>query len=270
MKLEDVHELVGGIPFISEKKANYLYHMILDDGFENILELGIGHGKATCYIAAALDEAKRGKVTAVDLKEPEEVFDPSAEELVCRCGLERYVDIVRMKTGYTWFLHNKIAEQTTGNVCEECYDLCIIDGPKHWTIDGAAFFFVDKLLVEGGRIIFDDYNWTYAEADSRRPATDGIIHRTLSDEELTTSHVKEIVDLLVMQHPNYGKVTMLDEAEWVVAEKVRTERKIVEYTRMMTVPEMMARAATLLRRRSEDAGSGSDPRTAQRRRGDVG
>ena len=254
MKFKEISRSVEGVPFISTRKARYLYSLIERQGIANVLELGIGHGAATCYIAAALDELGGGKVTAVDLREPHDDFDPTAEELVARSGLEEYVDIVRMETGYTWFLHDMIARQTTGIECEPCYDLCIIDGPKNWTIDGAAFFMVDKLLVDGGRIIFDDYNWTYAEADTRRDATDGITHRRLSDAELTTSHIKEVVDLLVTPHPDYSRVTVLDNGEWVLAEKsVGAPRKSVEFDRMISLEEMVARAATLFRRRGSGA-----------------
>lgn len=252
MKFEEINSLVGNIPFISKRKARYLYHMIIQDQHEHVLELGIGHGAATCYIAAALDEAGKGTVTSVDLIEPDDDFDPCAEELVASCGLERYVSIIRMKTGYTWFLHNKIRRQTRSNKCEPCYDLCIIDGPKNWTIDGAAFFMVDKLLKKHGKIIFDDYDWTYAEADTRREATDGIVHRSLSEEERSIPHVKQIVDLLVMQHPNYGKITVLDNSDWVIAHKVQADQKAIEFTRTITLEEMMARMVVLLRRLRRD------------------
>ena len=32
--------------------------------------------------------------------------------------------------------------------------MLLIDGPKHWITDGFAFFLVDKLLKEGGWIVF--------------------------------------------------------------------------------------------------------------------
>lgn len=250
MDFERIHTLVGGVPFITEKNARYLYDLIVDEQIENVLELGIGHGASTCYIAAALDEKSSGKVTAVDLEDPEEELKhPWAEDLVQSTGLGDYVDVVRMKTGYNWFLHDKIAEQTSENRCEPCYDLCIIDGPKNWTIDGAAFFLVDKLLRDGGKIIFDDYKWTYAAADVQRKATDGICHRELSDAERETPHVKEIVDLLVMQHPDYAEFTVLDDGEWIVANKqAGANRKIVKYQRTITFEEILARFVMLFRR----------------------
>lgn len=257
MKFEKVHSIVRDIPFINERKAKYLYDMIVRERIRHVLELGIAHGKATCYIAAALEEGQQegldGEVTAVDLIEAKDEFEPSAEELVEQTGLDRWVNIVRMQTGYNWFLHDMIARQTKKDRCEECFDLCIIDGPKNWTIDGAAFFFVDKLLVEGGKIIFDDYNWTYAEASKSREVTDGISHRSLSKDELSTPHIREIVDLLVLQHPNYGKIAMLDNADWVVAEKTVSSSKVVEITRTFTMEEVFSRMFMMLRRGSRIA-----------------
>lgn len=249
MKFEEIHAQVAGIPFILERNARFLYDMIVNERRTNVLELGIAHGTATCYIAAALQELGEGTVTAVDLLSPEDDFDPSAEELVSRCGLNDYVNIVRMQTGYNWFLHDKIVEQTHDNRCEECYDLCIIDGAKNWTIEGAAFFLVDKLLLDGGKIIFDDYHWTYADADQSRDVTDGITHRTLSKAERETPQIKEVVDLLAMQHPNYETITMLDDGEWVIVEKnYATERKNVVHARTITLEEMLARVITFGRK----------------------
>ncbi|MEX2617723.1 MAG: class I SAM-dependent methyltransferase [Alphaproteobacteria bacterium] len=250
MNFEKIHDLIGHIPFITEQNARYIYELIIEKKIQDVLELGIGHGAAICYIAAALDELKRGTVTGVDLLEAADMFMPSAEELVQQFGLERYVEIYRMESGYNWFLHDKIASQTKDNACEECYDLCIIDGPKNWTIDGAAFFMVDKLLRKDGRLIFDDYDWTYSQAHETRDATDGITHRGLSTEELTTPHIKEVVDLLVLQHPNYGKLTMLNGTEWVIAEKVAAQRKVVELTRSLTLKECVHRLVMLLKETS--------------------
>jgi predicted O-methyltransferase YrrM len=180
MKFEVAFQAVHSVPFISHGNARILYDMIVKQRMSNILELGIGHGTATCYIAAALDELGGGQVTSVDLLGVQ--FSPSAEQQLASLGLERFVQIFRMQTGYTWFLHDEIRNQSTGGNCQPKFDLCIIDGPKNWTIDGCAFFLVEKLLKPGGWIIFDDYNWTYAGADSKRTSTDGITHRLLSEE----------------------------------------------------------------------------------------
>jgi predicted O-methyltransferase YrrM len=232
MKFEQIYSLVGHVPFISKRNADFLYHLIIKEKLTNILELGIAHGTATCYMAAALDELGGGSITAVDLLETKDVFKPSAEEQLKNSGLSPYAQVVRMQTGYTWFLHNDIAKNTVSDKCNEIYDLCIIDGPKNWTIDGAAFFMVDKLLKKNGWIIFDDYKWTYATRGKQRDSTDGITHRSLSREEREIPHIKEIFELLVKQHQNYGKLIVSDNRDWAIAQKTQNQEKVysIRYT----------------------------------------
>lgn len=93
------------VPFISPEHELELYEVVLPERLERILELGIAHGTATCYMAAALEETGQGKITAVDLKGT--ALRPSAEEQLEACGLSRWAELVRMETGYSWFLHDE-------------------------------------------------------------------------------------------------------------------------------------------------------------------
>jgi predicted O-methyltransferase YrrM len=217
MEFTQIEQLVRGVPFIRPANARYLYDLIVRERCSQILELGIAHGTATCYMAAAVQQLGGGKVVAVDLQEVS--YSPSAEEQVARCGFGEVVEIHRMKSGYNWFLHEAIREQTVDDVCRPRFDLCVIDGPKNWTIDSSAFFLADKLLKPGGWMIFDDYSWTYAKVDSKRDATDGITHRSLSEEERSIPHVREIFELLVKQHPDYGRLEIREDSDWAVAQK---------------------------------------------------
>jgi predicted O-methyltransferase YrrM len=243
MEFEKVAEIVKGMPFISDTGARIIYDLILHEKLTRILELGIAHGAATCYMAAALEELGGGNITSVDLIEAQEEFKPSPEYQLAKAGLSNFVNIVRMQTGYTWFLHNEIQRLTRDNICAQEYDLCIIDGPKNWTIDGCAFFLVDKILKENGWLIFDDLNWTYAGADERRDSTDGITHRKLSEEERITPQVREIFELLVKQHQNYSHFQIVPEIGWAIARKTASSRK--DYTILYTETYRDVLAGTL-------------------------
>ena len=249
MEFERIHSLVGHVPYILERNGRHLYDLILREGLTNILELGIAHGTATCYMAAALEELGEGLVTAVDLVEAKGTFDPSAEEQLEKVGLSKFARVVRMQSGYTWFLHDEIRRNTEGAVCKEILDLCIIDGPKNWTIDGAAFFMVDKLLKKDGWIIFDDYDWTYDSVDGRRESTDGITHRQLSKDERSVPHVREIFELLVKQHPHYGELLVLAEDDWALARKTMSESRTYELVYRETGKDLLAKLLRGLRRR---------------------
>ncbi|RXK13602.1 hypothetical protein CP965_07335 [Halarcobacter mediterraneus] len=223
MKFKDIKKELKNIPWISTENANFLYNFIIENKINNILELGIAHGTATCYMAAALEELGEGTITAVDLTGTS--FTPSAEEQITKYNFDKYVDIVRMKTGYNWFLHDKIKSNSQNNICKEEYDLCIIDGAKNWTIDSSAFYLVDKLLKEDGYIIFDDYTWTYEIANKTQISTDRINHDSLSVPELKTPHIKEIFDLCVMQHPNYSDFKIFYNNQWAMAKKTLVDKK---------------------------------------------
>jgi predicted O-methyltransferase YrrM len=233
MEFEEVRTHVAGIPYINPRNAAKIYDFIVqNENIRNVLELGFAHGTGSCYIAAALDEVG-GKLVSVDLVDAKDLFRPSIEDLLEKTGLRNNVEIFREKTGYNWFLHNEIKANTVENVCVPKYDLCIIDGPKNWTIDGAAFFMVDKLLRKDGWIIFDDYTWSYANAaKDGSESTDGIAHRSLSEEELNTPQIKDVFQLLVMQHPNYGNFRIHGEGDWAWAQKTGDpglKKAVIEY-----------------------------------------
>lgn len=249
MKFEEVRKYVKDIPYINPRNAVKLYDFIIENkNIKNVLELGFAHGTASCYIAAALDEGKNGELVIVDLLEAAELFKPSVDDLLNKTNLGANVKIIREKTGYCWFLRNEIRSNTKDNICVPKYDLCIIDGPKNWTIDGAAFFMVDKLIKKNGWVIFDDYSWTYENADKKGSnVTDGITHRSLSNEELKTPHIKEIFELLVMQHPNYGNFKIHGEGDWAWAQKISNEgqkRVNIEYN--VTYKDGFSKAVAIL------------------------
>lgn len=88
MKFQVISSIVGNVPFISKRNGHFLYDLILKEKLTNILELGIAHGTATCYMAAALQELGKGLITSVDLIEARDVFRPSAEEQIAKTGFQ--------------------------------------------------------------------------------------------------------------------------------------------------------------------------------------
>jgi predicted O-methyltransferase YrrM len=241
MQFNKVREYVKDTPYITPTNGKELYDFIIKNNCTNILELGIAHGTASCYIAAALDRMGGGKLVCVDLLEAAPNFVPSIEEQISDLGLNKYVEIHRMKSGYNWFLHNEIkaCSNNLDNVCQPKYDLIIIDGPKNWTIDSSSFYLADKLLKQNGWIIWDDYSWTYANANTRRDATDGIKHNSMATDEQQIAHIKEIFHLLVMQHPSYSNFIIKEEGDWVWAQKIQLETKKIHYATSKTVATVL-------------------------------
>lgn len=234
MKFIEAKKKLKGIPFISVDNAKSLYEFIIKNKPIKVLELGIGHGTSSGYIAAALDELQEGELTCVDLLEVKDHFKPSAEELLSDMGLSDRVEIHRMHSGYNWFLHEEIEEQSknASGLCQPKYDLIVIDGPKNWTIDSSSFFLSDKLLKKDGWIIWDDYNWAFKLVSQD---TDGITKRSLSEREQSLPHIKQIFHLLVMQHPSYSNFIIQEDSGWAWAQKTGSNLKQVRYTSSRTL-----------------------------------
>lgn len=219
MKFEAVRSLLEGVPYIKPERARALYDFVLDAKPQACLELGFAHGASSCYIAAALHELGRGHLTAVDI-EDSAGRKPPMESLLARTGLGAYVSVAREVNSYNWFLKKEIERRSVDHRCQPAYDFCFIDGAKNWTVDGFAFFLVDKLLTPGGWILFDDRNWSYAQAEALtgKTITDGIVHRELSEDQRTAPNIDLVFRYLVMQHPDYGEFVLQDDS-WAWARK---------------------------------------------------
>lgn len=236
MKFDAIARQLDGLQYTTPHKGRVFYDFIMDTRPEQCLELGFAHGVSSCYIAAALHELGRGHLTSVDLLGSKVWFDPTIETLLARTGLESYVTVARENTSYTWFLKKKIEQQTSGHVCEPCYDFCFIDGAKNWTHDGAAFFMVDKLLRSDGWIMFDDLLWSYAieHARSGLRTAAGVPVDQLADDEYREAHIEAIFRLLVMQHPGYSRFKVIDEI-LAMAQKTAGDTRQIQFESIVSV-----------------------------------
>ena len=228
MKFEEIRQIVKGVPYVMADMAYDLYHHVLENKPEQCLELGFAHGASSCYIAAALDEVGIGHLTSVDLVGAGEWQEPTIEQLLKKTGLTKWVTAVRECTSYNWFLKKMIAARSEKGRCLPLYDFCFIDGAKNWTIDGAAFFFTDKLLRQNAWIVFDDLQWTYkSKLQEGKKKTDGVSMLEMGEDELCEPHIELIFQLLVMQHPDYSNFLVKDNW-WGWAQKSRSGKSEVE------------------------------------------
>jgi predicted O-methyltransferase YrrM len=243
MKFVDVEKAIRGVPFISPERGKDLYDLVLKIKPKRVLELGAAHGASASYMAAALEELNEGHLDAVDL-DGLEWQTPPIEEVLQRPCLSHRVTVSREKSSYTWFLKKQIERNTSNGVCQPIYDLVFIDGPKNWTIDGAAFFMAEKLLRENGAIVFDDYNYAYGE---ERDRTDGVNHRTLGRDELIEPQIKAVFHLLVMQHPSFGRFEIINQ-QFAVGWKIKSDARTLVIKEQMGLCQKGLRAIRKARR----------------------
>lgn len=211
MKPEDVHQIVGDIPYMRLDQARTITSFIQKHGIENILELGFYHGVSTCYLAAAVEGVEGGSVTTID-RRATRALSPSIDQLLDKTGLRNMAHVYFEPRSYNWRLMKMLDENPLPR-----FDLCYIDGAHQWFDDGFAFFLVDLLLNPGGWIVFDDIDWKASTAlmlrNSKRV-------RRMTKEERKTAQVRKVYELLVKPHPSYGDFRVEDG--WAYAHKIST------------------------------------------------
>ncbi len=218
MKIDQIRERVKGIPYMTFTQAETITDVILENQFQNILELGFGHGVSTCYMAGAVDDLGRGTITTIDLISAREA-EPNIDYLLGSLGLSKYVTIFYEPTSYIWRLMKTLEESPSPR-----FDFCYIDGAHDWFADGFAFFLVDRLLKPGGLIIFDDLDWTYESSPTLK---DTQRVKRMPQDEKSTPQIRKVYELLVKPHPAYGE--FMEKDGWAYARKTSTESNPTSY-----------------------------------------
>ena len=195
-------ERLNNVPHTPPAWGKKLYEHVLDARPRRILELGFAHGVSLCYMAGALDELGQGKIIGVDLPVSSE-RSPRAEELLHELGLLDRVDITREPGGYLWALKMMLEADERPE-----FDFCFVDGSHDWRVDGYAFYLVDKVLRAGGWILFDDLDWTFASSPG------GIRPEGWPDDMWHRPHMRDVFELLVMEHPSYTDFKIDDRWGW--------------------------------------------------------
>jgi predicted O-methyltransferase YrrM len=214
MKLDRLRGIFDELRFpalTSPDEGEKLYRFVRDSPVHDIVELGFAHGTSACYMAAALDERKEGRITTID-RESARAREPNIHVMLERTGLSDYVEPVFAATSYNWELLKLIERQMKDGTTEPCFDFCFIDGAHSWETDGLAFFLVDKLLRPGGWILFDDLHWSYGNSQALRD-TEKV--REMPADERSTPQVMKVLSRLAMQHPAYSKVHVQGNWAWV-------------------------------------------------------
>jgi predicted O-methyltransferase YrrM len=161
-------------------------------------EIGVYKGDTTLRIAELM--GGRGQIHLFD-------FDDRVEGVAGRLAGAGHENVVshpnsrRLLDSYNWSLMQMLAASS-----EPVFDYVFLDGAHTWALDALAFCLIDRLLVDGGYIDFDDYSWTLGGSPSMRPEVFPDVRRLYSDEQIDTKQVALVVDLLVRRNPGYQEI----------------------------------------------------------------
>jgi predicted O-methyltransferase YrrM len=169
-----------------------------ESGCRRYAEIGVYEGDTALAIANVLDGT--GVIHLFD-------YEDRVEAVLARLraaghpGVVGHANSRRLMDSYNWALMRVLRERG-GPV----YDYVFLDGAHTWAHDALAFLLVDRLLLPGGYIDFDDYNWTLRASPSMNPQAFPDVERLYSEEQIDTCQVALVVDLLVRGNTGYEEV----------------------------------------------------------------
>ena len=152
MKIETIIDRVEGVPHMNPGQAKEITSIVLENKYQNLLELGFDHGVSTCYLAGALDESGGGRITTID-RESAKDAEPSIETLLESLSLRDRVDVIYEPHSYIWRLMKMLEDDPSPR-----FDFCFIDGacpetgliaPTKQTNATRDTSFISILVVDG-------------------------------------------------------------------------------------------------------------------------
>jgi hypothetical protein len=167
-------------------------------GARTIAEIGVDQGATSEAILGWL--AGQGVLHLFD-------FDDCLDRVTQRLRSGHVTNFVahgnsrRTLDSYNWSLMRMLQQQPA-----PLFDYVYLDGAHTWAIDALTFFLLDRLLKPGGYLDFDDYHWTIDGSPTVNPRVCPRMGEMYTDEQMQTSQVSLIVDLLVRRSGHYDEV----------------------------------------------------------------
>jgi predicted O-methyltransferase YrrM len=153
--------------------------------FKNVAEIGIYLGHTSFEIATQL--GNEGELHLFDF---EERVDAVADQLESQgyTNVHRHGSTHRTYDSYNWELMKLLQSHP-----EPFLDYVFLDGAHTWCHDALAFCLVDRLLVPGGYMDFDDYSWSHQTSKALNPRVFPKTRRDYTGEQVKTRQIELMI-----------------------------------------------------------------------------
>lgn len=161
-------------------------------------EIGVYKGDTAMGIAEVM--AGNGEIHLFDYED--RVTDVAAQLAAAgHMNVVEHPNSRRLLDSYNWSLMEVLAG------CDApVFDYVFLDGAHTWVHDALAFLLVDRLLVVGGYLDFDDYAWSLRSSPSMNPEAFPDVERLYSEDQIDAHQVALVIDLLVRRDERYDEI----------------------------------------------------------------
>jgi predicted O-methyltransferase YrrM len=133
----------------------FLYSVIKENNYKNILEIGMANGMSALYICSALDELKPSKkdFSLISIDPFQKVqWENTGLQTLRDVGLDKYHSLIEE---LDYIALPRLYKQVKDKVLD-FFDLILIDGNHLFDYTLLDFYYSVKMLKVGGMIVIDD------------------------------------------------------------------------------------------------------------------
>lgn len=153
-----------------------------------VAEVGVGYGATSVEIVKRLREED----TFYSFQdEVDELFEDLTEQDYCKCKLMPLGNSHTVYDSFCWNLGKQVIDP---NNKDGIFDLVYLDGAHSFLFSGLACALLKNLIRDGGVLIFDDLQWTYATSPSMNPKVNPKTLQRFTQEQIETPQVQMVVD----------------------------------------------------------------------------
>jgi predicted O-methyltransferase YrrM len=135
--------------YIPREEGDLLYSLVRSIRPEVTIEIGMANGLSTLFIAQGLADNGSGRHIAIDPFQKSE-WKGAGMAMIQRAKLDHLVELVELPS------HQALPELERSGVRS---DFCFVDGSHLFDYVLTDFLCLDRLLVDGGIMAFDDSDW---------------------------------------------------------------------------------------------------------------
>jgi predicted O-methyltransferase YrrM len=161
-------------------------------------EIGVGIGATTLEIINIMNG--EGTLYLFDYQDVLDflMYDINSTNLSKGLSIKPYGNSRAMFDNYAWTLGKMLISKDYPR-----FDLVYLDGAHTFNVDLSACACLKKMIKVGGYIVFDDVDWTFNKSPTLNPERNPLIRAQYTKEQLSTSHVQMVVELLFSECKNF-------------------------------------------------------------------
>lgn len=182
----------------------------------SVAEIGIGVGATANEIVKCLDASDDYYMFSFE-RDVLELYEDIKQKDYCLANIYAMGNTNKTYDSYNWTLAKLFLLKEK----QSFLDLTYLDGAHTFFHDGLACCLLKDMTKEGGIIVFDDINWSYAKSPASNPERKPDVLKWYTQEQIEACQIAMVVDIFMKDDRNWQLLEEYSSAHRATYKKIR-------------------------------------------------